>query len=343
METSIKKAILKSIFFSKKPAHLILHVTGKCTQRCKTCFVDFDQYKNREDLSLDEIGGIAKYLDTLVWLDISGGEPFLRKDLPEICSSFKVPAISIPTNGFDCNIISETAKRIREVTDAELCIAVSIDGFEKTNDYIRAAGSFQRAIKTLKALKEIGGIRVKVNTVLCNKNLNEIVGFMKFIKRLDVDFHSIIFQRGLQPLEEFSCPSYDKLLAIKEQIFKMWSTYGYGLRGLEEKIMRSYQKLMYGASLKIIAEKRQIPSCLAGNVHLVIYPHGDVSFCEMLSPFGNIRKGTLPELLKSRGAELQRRDIKRKNCYCHHNCNMLDNFFLNPLQYPKLLMGIWEK
>lgn len=333
--------ILKSAFFPDKPVHLILHVTDRCNLRCKTCFVDFDKYQAKE-LELGEIEALAQYLDKVIWLDLSGGEPFLRKDLPEICSKFKAESITIPTNGYNPQLITETARQIREKSDSNITIVLSLDGFENTNDDIREKGSFNKSVETLELLKKIDGIRVKINTVLCEKNYNEIIDFMKFIKEFDVDFHSIIFLRGSARDPQFRSPSYEKLVEIKQDIFNMWESYDYGFKTIEGKVLKNYQRILYETSLKIIKEKRQIPKCLAGKHHLVVYPDGDISFCEMLPPFGNLRESDLGSLLKSDNAERCRRSISNKECYCYHNCNMVDNIFLNPLQYPKLLGGFFK-
>lgn len=332
------KRILKSALFAKRPSHLILYVTNRCNLKCRTCFVDFTKNTEKE-LTVDEIEGIAKHLDELIWVDISGGEPFLRRDLPDICSKFNTKSLSIPTNGFNPELIYETTRKIRGGTDAEINIAVSIDGFEKTNDSIRNKGCFNRSIETLNLLKKIKGIRIKVNTVLCEKNYDELIDFMKFIKGFDVDFHSIILLRGTARDPLFKCPSYEKLARIRKEIFKVWCTYDYGFRTQERKFLLNYQRHMYDSSLKVIKEKRQTPRCLAGNQHLVVYSNGDVAFCEMLKPFGNLRKKNLNTLLKSREAQAQRKIIRNRICYCHHNCNMVDNYFLNPFHYPKLLIG----
>ena len=334
----MKREILKAIIASNKPVHLILHVTNRCNLRCKTCFVDFDKLKG-EELTLEEIKKISKYLDKLVWLDISGGEPFLRNDLPEICSLFKTRSISIPTNGFDSDLILKSTKKIKEKIKGELMISLSIDGFENTNDNIRAEGCFKKSIETLKKLKELSEVKVKVNTVLCEKNYGEIIDFMKYIKEFDVDFHSVIFLRGRSRDSSFRCPEVEKLEEIKDDVFKIWATYNYGFGYFDSRILRNYQKIMYETSLKIMKEKRQIPDCLAYKHHLVVYANGDTAFCEMLEPFGNLRKADLKTLLKSEKAEEQRKHIKEKKCYCYHNCNMIDNFFLNPSMYPKLISG----
>jgi len=83
----MRKRILKSAFLASRPVHLILHVTNRCNLRCRTCFVDFDNYQGKE-LTLKEIERISKYLGKLIWLDVGGGEPFLRDDLHDICALF---------------------------------------------------------------------------------------------------------------------------------------------------------------------------------------------------------------------------------------------------------------
>lgn len=339
----MRRRIFKSIVFERNPAHLILHVTNRCNLRCKTCFVDFNNQKGEKELTLGEIGEVGRYLKGLVWLDISGGEPFLRDDLPDICGQFDAGAISIPTNGFSSRRIYDMTKEIRNKTAAAVAVALSLDGFQKTNDYIRGDNCFKRAIETLQLLKKVKGIRVKINTVLCEKNYDEMIDFMRFIKQFDISFHSIIFLRGEARDPEYKCPTYGKLQEIERGIFEMWDTYNYGMKILEARILRNYQKCMYETSMKVIKENRQIPGCVAGRRHLVIYANGDVAFCEMLQPFGNLRRKRIEALLKSDDAGSQRKDIAAKRCYCYHNCNLLDNYFLNPFQYPKLLGGIWRR
>lgn len=336
----MKARILQSACFAKTPAHLILHVTNRCGLRCKTCFVDFNKCSREKELTLEQIKGIAGRLKKLVWLDISGGEPFLRDDLPDICGEFDVTAISIPTNGFDARRISGLAQRVRDKISADLTVSLSLDGFEKTNDYIRGENSFKSAIETLQLLKLIKGIKVKINTVLCEKNYAELIDFMRFIKKFNIDFHSIIFLRAVPRSPEFRLPPYERLESIKGAIFDIWGTYSYGADALSVKVLKNYQRCMYEASLKVIKERRQAPACVAGRQHLVIYANGDVAFCEILKPFGNLSKEGIGRLLKSKEAAQQRAGIAGGNCFCHHNCNMLDNFFLNPFQYPKLLAGI---
>lgn len=333
----IRKIILNALQ-NKKPVHLILHVTDRCELRCQTCF---NKKTNNIDLHIEDIKKLSKYIDNPLWLEISGGEPFLRKDLLEICALFNTNLISISTNGQNPKGIFRTVANIRKKLEKSIVlnIAVSIDGFQKTNDYIRGKNSFSNALKTLNLLKKIPNIKVKVNTVLCKQNYKEILEFMKFIQTLRPDFHSIILLRGKPKNPVFKLPSLKELTSIKEDMFKIWAEYNYGISNpIQKRILQNYQRLSFETSLKIIGKKEQIPKCLAGIKHLVIKPGGNVSFCEMLNNIGNIKYNPINEILKSKKASVQRKKIKTGKCFCYHNCNMLDNFFLNPSQYFNLLI-----
>ena len=72
--------------------HLILHVTNACNFRCEHCFIDFSPKK---DLAFDEIARLAAAVKDLLWLDIAGGEPFLRKVLAAVVALFNFKIVQI--------------------------------------------------------------------------------------------------------------------------------------------------------------------------------------------------------------------------------------------------------
>ena len=85
---------------------LIFFVTSKCNSNCKFCFYK-SKLNSGDDLSLGEIRKISLGIGNFTNLLFSGGEPFLREDLPEIVDIFisqnQVKNISIPTNGINTN------------------------------------------------------------------------------------------------------------------------------------------------------------------------------------------------------------------------------------------------
>lgn len=315
--------------------HLILHVTNRCNMRCKHCFVDFSGPK--QELTLDEVKSVSEKLSNLIWLDIGGGEPLLRDDLEEIISLFKFEEVSIPTNGWETELIAEKLKKIHLMTSGKLIVTLSLDGMQRTHDGIRSRSSFERTIRTFERLKEVEGIRIKFNTVLCEKNYDEIIALMRFVKELGPDFHSVLLLRGTPRDPSMHLPSSEKIKALEKDIYQIQQSYDYGRTGILSRIQRNYQKYKRDLSLRILQEKRQVIPCLAGTFHLVIWPECSLSVCELLPPVGNIREKNFEDLLN--GAEMKKAvlSIRNGNCFCTHDCNMIENILLNPKSYFKLL------
>ena len=90
----------------KTPTDLIFFITDRCNARCGHCFYRYaiDGSDGRDALDLDQIERIARSLTApLHSLVLTGGEPFLRSDLSEICDLFarinRAEQIVLPTNG----------------------------------------------------------------------------------------------------------------------------------------------------------------------------------------------------------------------------------------------------
>ena len=94
---------------------LILFVTSRCNSVCRTCFY-WEELNQNGDLTFDEILRLSRTMPAFneVWL--SGGEPTLREDLPEIISAFHetngIRSINFPTNGLLPERLVEQVNRI---------------------------------------------------------------------------------------------------------------------------------------------------------------------------------------------------------------------------------------
>lgn len=85
------------------PPFLTLFINSICNMQCEHCF--YWQNLNRtDDLSFDELIALSKSLGKVENLNLSGGEPFLRKEIGAVCGEFVrrngVRQIYIPTNGY---------------------------------------------------------------------------------------------------------------------------------------------------------------------------------------------------------------------------------------------------
>jgi MoaA/NifB/PqqE/SkfB family radical SAM enzyme len=315
--------------------HLILHVTNVCNMRCQHCFVNFEEKPN--DLTFQEIEAVARHVNDLIWLDIGGGEPCLRKDLVEVVGLFRAREISIPTNGWFPDRITRVAAAIHERTRGRLIVTVSLDGFEETHDEMRMKGSFRKAHETIRRLREIPGLRVKINTVLCERNAGEVLDFMRYVRDLGVDYQSLLLLRGdpINPL--YKLPPIGTLRKIGEQLPAILEGYEFGRKGFFRSVLRNYQAVKWETQLRTLEEKTQVVPCLGGQIHLVVYANGEVAPCEILPSVGSIRKTSLPEILKGADWADAVAGIRRKECNCTHDCNQQENILFEPRTYPKLL------
>ena len=179
------------------PIILTLSVNDYCNSRCKTCNIWKNDIikKRREELKLEEYEKIFENFDRIYWVTITGGEPFLRSDLPEIIKIIykrtKPKVISLATNGIlTKKIVSDTKKILNSCPKLNLIINLSLDGIGRQHDKIRGVkGCFNSVINTFKLLKKIKDKRliIGINTVISRYNIESFFEIHKFVKKLNPD------------------------------------------------------------------------------------------------------------------------------------------------------------
>ena len=318
--------------------HVILHVTDRCSLRCKTCFVA----KRGRDLQFQDAQAIARKLGRVRWLDIGGGEPFLHPELPAICGLFPDSEITIPTNGQDPEHIHETALKIASVRRGPLTLAVSLDGFEQANDRIRGAGAYRKAVRTLELLRGIRSLVLKVNTVVCNLNAGELTAFMRHVRDLGPDYHSLLLVRGRPEDPAIALPPLEDLDRMTGEVLEILGsyTYGDGPLSVSRLLKKRYQRYLWRVSLKTLKSRKcQVP-CKAPYLHKVIYPDGALSLCELMPPVGNILEEPLASLERKMADFLEGHERAHGPCFCTHNCNLGENIQTHPRSVLSILLGL---
>lgn len=201
-----KTKIAKSIFISlvkEQPYKLNFTITSACNSRCQTCNV-WQVFKDDpnlvgNDLKLNEIRLIFKNLpNSIVWLSLSGGEPFLREDLFEICKAAvenisPLRLISIPSNGLLTEKILNTTKKILSLPLQNLFLNFSLDGPEPIHDQIRGIkGGFEKTWSTyeqiLALFKNEPRLYANLETTISKYNIDYLE---VFLKELVEDGHKI--------------------------------------------------------------------------------------------------------------------------------------------------------
>ncbi len=321
------------------PDNFTFSVTNICQSRCKTCNI-WQLYQKKpklkeKELKLWEIEKIFKSIGHIYFFNVSGGEPFLRKNLPEIielaCKYLIPRVISIPTNAIESDLIITQTKKILEKIkkcNAVLSIKLSFDGVEDQHDEIRGVkGNFKKLMKTYKGLKEIQkeypNLDVGIATVISKFNFKKMKDIVDYVKKLNPDLHiseiaeerSELFTKGKNITPDWE--QYKKAIGffskeVRKEIKKSKSLV---------KVTQSFRLVYYDIVLKTMKEKKQIIPCYGGIASVHLNAYGDVWPCCILGyekSMGNLKDFgyNFKTVWHSKQADEVRKYIKQKNCYC---------------------------
>lgn len=270
---------------SFRPKFARIIVSRNCALRCQMCTF---WRKWKADPTFDEI---KHWIDELAKfgveeISIGGGEPFLRKDLPQIVNRIKSRGIrcGITTSGWFVNSIPLLPADHYEV---------SIDGVKpETHDKIRGKkGSWEKAVKTVKMAKKKYSVS-QINFVLQADNYTELVDYCKFAKSLGVKVSVI--------------PISPKLAAQPAISKKMAKVDPNVLRNMINEAMKignitNTPEFFEIYLSKFNKEDCTHQSCLAPYECILIFANSDVYVCGNFdSPVGRLtKKKKLEEIYKN--------------------------------------------
>lgn len=169
------------------PIDAVVAITYRCQARCRMCSVW--QVSEHDDVPPDLY---KKLPETLRDVNISGGEPFLRKDLEEIVSIVhgRVPKarIIVSTNAFMGKAIIPRAVALKKIV-TDIGFGVSVDGVGKMHDHIRGIdGAFDKILAVVKGLKEQGIENIRLAFTLTTENSDHMLKVYELAGELGVQF-----------------------------------------------------------------------------------------------------------------------------------------------------------
>ncbi|MCK5629615.1 MAG: radical SAM protein [Nanoarchaeota archaeon] len=170
-----KRKEYKKNYGYRPPALLVIDVTDRCNLRCSGCWAG--NYHEKEDISIELLDRIFKEAKEMgiYFVTLTGGEPFVRKDLCELFKRHKDISFLVYTNG-TC-ITKDIAQQLADF--GNVAAAISVEGFEKETDERRGNGVHKRILETMQYLKE-AGVLFGFSTMLTNHN-SELIGSDKFV------------------------------------------------------------------------------------------------------------------------------------------------------------------
>ena len=336
-----------------RPTVLIYNCTWVCDARCTMCS-NWKWGDRKSDMTLAQLEPV---LNSTFWgavenLNISGGEPTTRNDLPEIVELFhkslpRLRKIGINTTGLTPHRAIPMLTRIVEFCASKgvlISIRVSLDGIGDVHNQVRSVkNGFDKAQKTIDAMQALAAqhpnFSFGIASTIFATNLNDAENILAWArtKNLDVVFNMLRFT--------------DAMLHNKELQEKI------GFREREEQFMRKFfidrvqeesvlsgQAFMYLHYADMFANgyHRTMP-CPFQRQGLLLNPNGDLHYCENSQKLGNVLDESA-ETLYYRAENLAHREkIKNETCpTCLSPCQVNVGAMKQFIPYAKFLKRAYQ-
>lgn len=344
-----KYRLCKHFNIPQKPTFLIYHLTDLCNSKCKMCNI----WKKTplKELSIEDIESFAnqEIFSEIKWINLTGGEPFMRKDIKRTLQSlYRLPSlegIAIPTNGFLTEKITKVSSGVLKLIPKNkfLSVTVSIDGKEKTHDFIRGVhGAYDKSVATFKALNKIRAtnFNVGIQPTISKLNLEEIEQiYNMWAGEVSVGFAVMMAEETYYNNKgnKNSLSFEDKKIVadfLKENSFKE-PQYGF-----------YYHKLA-----ELLEGKKRGFGCLAGYKTMYMNPQGEISPCPILCDKYPLGTYNTEEWSKEKGMSMRKRLKQEPLCRtCSMMCDYINfikedffEFAFFMATHPKLSQKLFKK
>jgi MoaA/NifB/PqqE/SkfB family radical SAM enzyme len=281
------------------PFSVVVSVSYRCNSRCKTCDV---WRKGGEEMDLEEWRQVFRHLGHApFYLTFTGGEPFLRADLPDLVAAgaelCRPGVITIPTNGLlTRRIVDGVARICASAPGVQIGLNLSLDEVGERHDEIRGVpGNWKRALETWEGLKalqaEYDNLVLSTHTVVSKYNVDRIYDVVEGLAPLAPDSYitEVAEERveldtvgwDITPAAAQYAPIADYLSARARAV---------PARGLA-RVTQAFRAQYYQLAKKVLQQQRQVIPCQAGWASGHIAPNGDVwTCCIRAEPVGNLRQ-----------------------------------------------------
>ena len=307
-----------------RPTVLIYNCTWVCDAKCTMCN-NWKWGDRKSDMTLDQLEPV---MDSPFWgavenLNISGGEPTTRLDLPQMVELFqrrlpRLRKIGINTTGLTpARAIPMLTRIVKFCAEHELLISirVSLDGIGDVHDQVRAVkNGFDKASKTIDAMqalaKQYPNFQFGIASTIFAKNLEDAENILTWArtKNLDVVFNMLRFTDAMLHnghLKE-TIGFQDREETFMRKFF---------LDRVKEESVLSGQSFMYLHYADMIANgyHRTMP-CPFQSQGLLLNPNGDLHYCENSQKIGNVLDDSAESLYYKAENLAHRQQIKEQTC-----------------------------
>jgi MoaA/NifB/PqqE/SkfB family radical SAM enzyme len=336
------------------PSNVLLATTYKCNSRCMMCNIwrKYQKSPNRlkEELTLDEFIDFVNKNRFLRKIALTGGEPFLRKDLYDMVIFLDERGynVEITTNAILIKKIKlEESKILNNLSgNVPHNLSISIDGLEKTHDYLRGVnGNFKKAINLLKwamqQTKKYDFFTTSISHTITRTNYIEFAQFFDFFNNFGLRPEQITFRLAQVSSQYFENIKSNEIPNNFDKIYEQ-----------VKKVLNKYQILkcdvFYQGLLRYLKNPyKQVFPCSVGFSFCYIDPYWNVYPCiSWMKNLGNLRDFDLDlkKFWKSESLRETRELVKDEKCpNCWSQCTAIptinSNIFILPKRYWNFLLS----
>jgi MoaA/NifB/PqqE/SkfB family radical SAM enzyme len=273
----------RDLFFSRcgfyPPFFLVISPTMRCNLNCYGCYAwEYDKGAELETDLVHRILNEAREMG-IYFITVSGGEPFIRRDLLDIFAAHDDLYFQVYTNGtFIDSSLAKTLSRLGNVLPV-----ISVEGWEKETDDRRGPGAFQKILAAMSRLRE-EGVLFGFSATATRQN-NELIISEQFVRFLAEQGCFIGWFFNYIPIGKK--PTMNLMPTPEQRIYRRRQ-----LVELRNKIPMVMADFWNDGPL--------VGGCIAGDRYLHINSRGDVEPCVFVHfSVDNIKEKSLTEVLNS--------------------------------------------
>jgi len=349
--------LLNTLVVSKlkpiRPTVLIYNCTWVCDARCEMCN-NWKHGDRKSDMTLAQLEPAMAhpFWSAVENLNISGGEPTTRNDLPEMVELFhrhlpRMRKIGINTTGLTPHRAIPMLTRIVEFTakhDLLLSVRVSLDGIGDIHDQVRQVKrGFDKACETIEAMQALSqkhpNFQFGIAATIFGQNLEDAKNILSWarMKKLDIVFNMLRFTDAMLNNKDLE----EKIgFHQREEDFMRH----FFLDRVQEESVLSGQSFLYLHYADMIANgyKRTMP-CPFRSQGLLLNPYGDLHYCENSQSIGNVLTTPAEELYFKAENLAHREQVKNEICpTCLSPCQVNVGAMKQFVPYAKFLARAYQ-
>ena len=317
---------IKKYFGTLAPRELMFPVTYRCNARCVMC--NIWKLPKKKELSLQQIEQLLS--DTLFRsiqvINITGGEPTLRKDLVQIANLFidmlpELKKITLTTNALDTDRVVKSCVEIAEASNKQgidFLVEASLDGIGRTHDAVRnVPDAFRKVSETIFQIKQLSRrhhFRFGVNTVVSPINLRDVHNVYEWCKQHDIDASFTVASIA----ENYFSNIGEEHLRIKNEKYLI----EFLQKLAEEKSPLKFLAYYYHDLIRMMKDGQQRTTpCVFALDAFILDAYGDMYYCMYGKKIGNCLRRSCSDIYFDPQNLSHRHEIIRNKCpTCFINC-----------------------